>query len=122
MQLEQKQIAQRIRWLMQSLNLNQKQLAERLQVTQPAVSKYIKDRIPPPAVLLKLAQLADTNIEWILTGEKNPAPAMVAEAGSPYLTHLSISEKLDVLPEQIQKQFSVLIDMLLQHYHKKVML
>ena len=51
-------------------NLNQEQLAQKLDISQPAVSKYLKDRIPPAEILLKFARLGGTTIEWLLTGKK----------------------------------------------------
>jgi predicted transcriptional regulator len=114
--LEQKQISQRILWLMRDLGLNQKQLADHLQVTQPAVSKYLKERIPPPGVLLKLAQLSNTTMEWILTGEDTIIRTRVAEREAVYGSILSGSDKLNNLPVQIQKCLIDLIEVLLQHY------
>ena len=52
------------------LDLNQKQFAKNLGITQPMVSKYEKGEIIPPAqILLKIAKLGKTSIEGILEGE-----------------------------------------------------
>jgi len=52
------------------LDLNQKQFAKKLGITQPMVSKYEKGEIIPPAqILLKIAKLGKTSIEGILEGE-----------------------------------------------------
>lgn len=64
------EIITRINLIRIHANLNQQQLAQKLDISQPAVSKYLKDRIPPAAILLKLAQLGATSIEWLLTGKK----------------------------------------------------
>jgi len=51
------------------LDLNQKQFAKKLGITQPMVSKYEKGGIIPPAqILLKIAKLGKTTIEGILEG------------------------------------------------------
>lgn len=51
------------------LDLNQKQFAKNLGITQPMVSKYEKGEIIPPAqILLKIAKLGKTTIEMILEG------------------------------------------------------
>jgi len=53
------------------LDLNQKQFAKNLGVTQPMVSKYEKGEIIPPAqILLTIAKLGKTTIEGILEGEE----------------------------------------------------
>ena len=52
------------------LDLNQKQFAKKLGITQPMVSKYEKGEIIPPAqILLKIAKLGKTTVEKILEGE-----------------------------------------------------
>ncbi len=52
------------------LDLNQKQFATKLGITQPMVSKYEKGEIiPPAAILLKIAKLGKTTVEKILEGE-----------------------------------------------------
>jgi len=65
------EITARIDSIRRQKNMNQEQLAAALGISQPAVSKYLKDRIPPGDILLKLARLSNTTIEWILTGQKN---------------------------------------------------
>jgi len=51
------------------LDLNQKQFAKKLGITQPMVSKYEKGEIIPPAqILLRIAKLGKTTIEGILEG------------------------------------------------------
>lgn len=65
------EITARIDSIRRQKNMKQEQLAAALGISQPAVSKYLKDRIPPGDILLKLARLSNTTIEWILTGQKN---------------------------------------------------
>ena len=51
------------------LDLNQKQFAKKLGITQPMVSKYEKgETIPPAQILLKIAKLGKTTMENILEG------------------------------------------------------
>ncbi len=53
------------------LDLNQKQFAKNLGITQPMVSKYEKGEIIPPAqILLRIAKLGKTTVEMILEGEE----------------------------------------------------
>jgi len=52
-----------------NLDMNQKQFAKKLGITQPMVSKYEKGKIIPPAqILLKIAKLGKTTVEKILEG------------------------------------------------------
>jgi predicted transcriptional regulator len=115
MQLSQKDISQRIRWIMHTLNLNQHQLAQQLRITQPAVSKYLVARIPPPAVLLRLAQMAGTTVDWILTGRKESAHGKVAEKVDLYKTTLSLTDNFQSLPFEVQEQLNTLIDVIVHH-------
>ena len=119
MQLNQKEISQRIRWIMHNLNLNQHQLAQQLRITQPAVSKYLLERIPPPAVLLRLAQLADTTVDWILTGRKESAQGKVAEKVDLYKTNLSLTDNFQYLPVEVRDQLNNFIDVLAHHIKNK---
>jgi transcriptional regulator with XRE-family HTH domain len=69
-EISNKSITERIDFIRRQNNLNQEQLAAKLNISQPAVSKYLKDRIPPADILLKIANIGETTVEWILTGEK----------------------------------------------------
>ena len=76
------EICNRINGLRLEQGWNQQEMARHLKVSQPAVSAYLRDRIPPPEILLRLARLGNTTIEWILTGEKSykylPDPTDIA--------------------------------------------
>lgn len=54
------------------LDLNQKEFAKKLGITQPMVSKYEKgETIPPAQILLTIAKLGKTTVEGILEGEED---------------------------------------------------
>lgn len=76
--------ADRIRKIMHTLGMNQQQLASYLGVSQPAVSLYLRGRVPPADILYHLARLGKTNIEWILTGESEPLLNQVQENKTSY--------------------------------------
>jgi transcriptional regulator with XRE-family HTH domain len=116
MDINQASISRRIRNLKIELNLNQKQFAELLGVTQPAVSKYLKDRIPPPLVLLRLARTAKTTIEWILTGIDDKSLLKVAEPVSTYEIDLKLDPKISLLPLSLQKRIEELINEILKNF------
>lgn len=66
--LNRPEIGKRIRSLRLELGLRQWQLAEMLQTTQPAIHKYERGIIPEVNRLLRLAEIGNTTVEWILTG------------------------------------------------------
>ena len=94
------------------LGINQNQLAKMLNITQPAVSKYLKGRVPPPFILLHLAEISGKSIEWILTGnvKSNGQLSMVSEKSGQYLAEKTLEEKIKLLPSEIQKNIESLID------------
>ena len=52
-----KEVSRRIDWVRRQNNLTQEQLAAALKLSQPAVSKYLRERIPPAEALLRIAEL-----------------------------------------------------------------
>ena len=115
MEVDQDQVSKRIFYLMQALGTNQKSFARLLGVTQPAISKYLKDRIPPSIVLLKLAQAAGTSIEWILTGQADIRNQKIREPEAAYETTLSIEQKVSRLPIPFQAGINTLIDAIIEN-------
>jgi transcriptional regulator with XRE-family HTH domain len=102
--MDTKQIARRIELIQKQSKLSQADLAALLGVTQPAIHHYLQGRIPPAGVLLRLAQLQGTSIEWILTGLERAAE-MVSEPVQGYQSGEtdSLCRKLNKLtPEQRQ--------------------
>ena len=65
-------ISRRIDNIRRDLGMTQKQFAAALEISQSAVSKYLSGRMPPADVMLKIARLGYTNVEWILTGKQPP--------------------------------------------------
>ena len=107
-----KDIASRILQIMQDQGINQNQLAKLLNITQPAVSKYLQGRIPPPGVLLQLSELSGLSMEWILTGKT--FKQHVSESQVPYGNEKSMMKKLNALPPPIRKSIEDLIDSILE--------
>ncbi len=53
------------------LDLNQKQFAKKLGITQPMISRYEKgETVPPAQILLRIAKLGKTTMEKVLEGEE----------------------------------------------------
>jgi transcriptional regulator with XRE-family HTH domain len=120
MDINNNDVSVRILLIMNELGLNQIQLAQQLQITQPAISKYLQGRIPPPSVLLRLANLCGRTIEWFLTGkiEIMYDYSAVREKEQRYSTNTALTEKLNLLPENIKNNLENLIDLILMNLKK----
>ncbi len=116
MVLDGDKVAQRIQRLMNALNMTQKQLAEQLGITQPAISKYLQGRIPPADVLINIAQLSRVSIEWILTGSAVSRQSQVAEPAPAYQTSSAVADKLERLPAHIRNDFENLLESLVKYF------
>jgi transcriptional regulator with XRE-family HTH domain len=118
MEVNQKNVSERINLVMKDLSLTQKQLAEKLGITQPAVSMYLSNRIPPAPVLLKLATLSGKTVEWILTGEIESMIQRVSEPEMTYQARLKLEKKISLLPDEIYKNLEELVDSILNTLNK----
>ncbi len=93
--------AERIKSLMEKQNLNQSQLAKRADITEAAMSNYVKGvRTPNSEVLLRIAKVLGTSTDYLL-GKTNAEPSN---------DDLSIIRRnLDKLnPEQLKKAETIL--------------
>ena len=67
-------LGERISSLRKEQNLSQGDLADAMDVSRQAVSKWENDlSAPEPVKLIQLAQILDTDIEYLTTGRKNYA-------------------------------------------------
>ena len=114
MDLDGQKVAMRIQRLMRALNLNQKQLADQLGITQPAISKYLQGRIPPADVLYQLAKISQVTMEWILNGSEYQPKGKIAEPLSEYQS--SLMEKIERLPVHIRKDFEQLLESIIKYF------
>ena len=113
MEIDQSKVSERIDEIMQKLSLNQKQLADLLGITQPAVSKYLSNRIPPAHILFKIAQISGRGMEWFLTGESDNLSYKVAEPVNTYNAVLKLEKKISLLPKEIYRRLEQLVDSIL---------
>lgn len=108
------EVSQRINLIRKQKGWTQEQLANALSLSQPAVSKYLKERIPPAETLLKLAQIGSTTIEWILTGQKSyfyqDENTLVKEKQSTYDAEVILAKKIAQLPADVRQALMSLID------------
>ena len=108
------EIAERIDLIRQHNKFTQQQLAQNLGISQAAISKYLNERIPPPEVLLRLADLGRTTIEWILTGEKtyffeDSRSAVRERPAEGYDAERALARDIAGLPAEVRKAVHVLV-------------
>ncbi|HCC37015.1 MAG TPA: hypothetical protein DEQ14_05080 [Treponema sp.] len=66
-------ICQRLTSIRETLGLNQSNFASELNIKRPTLAGYEKGTFPPSAeYLLKIREIYDVNIDWLLTGEGTP--------------------------------------------------
>ncbi len=53
----------------ESFNLSKKEFAEKLGITQQTYQNYKNGRAIPTEILLKVKQMFNISVDWILTGE-----------------------------------------------------
>lgn len=109
-------VSQRIDNLRRRHKLSQEKMAEVLDVSQPAISLYLRERIPPAELLYKIAQLGQTTVEWILTGQKSyvygERVPEVREAGKTYDMDWGLLQKIAGLDTPIKEALVLLIEKL----------
>ncbi len=90
---------------MRKSGITQKEMAGLLGISQPAISVYLAGRLPPPRVLLGIARLGNTSVEWLLTGEgaADGGDSLVREARPPYGKTAVMMELWEQLPASVQQ-------------------
>lgn len=110
-------IGQRIGQIMARAGITQNGLADYLSISQPAVSLYLQGRLPPADVLLKIAKLGNTTIEWILTGEASVSKKItqIKEEKIAYGSEVVLFELWRQLPENLKKSFLNLLKQVVEN-------
>ncbi len=71
MKTNQKEIGQRIKAILDKVGMTQRALAEKLEVTDPTVSAYIRGTAAVPTeVLILVAKLGNISLGWLITGQE----------------------------------------------------
>jgi len=103
-------VGARIDAIRQELGLTQMEFARTLKVSQSAISKYLNNRLPPADVLLRIARLGRTTIEWILTGEKAYwYTSAVREESATYDADVHLARQISRLPQEARQALITLI-------------
>lgn len=62
----------RLKKLLDDNNINQKEFALKIGITEQAVSNYInRNRLPTAEILMKMKQSFNFSIDWLLLGDMN---------------------------------------------------
>lgn len=67
-------IGERLRWLLETRDMKQTELAEQIGTTQAAISNIVTNasRKPSAPTLLRMAAALQASADWIITGEGHP--------------------------------------------------
>lgn len=57
-----------------------KEIADKIGVSPPAVQNYATGRVPPAETLIKIAEVTNCDLHWLLTGEESPSREKIVEA------------------------------------------
>ena len=108
------EVTRRIESIRRQKGWTQEELARLLGISQPAISKYLRDRIPPATVLLRLARLGNTTVEWLLSGKKSYLyePSRVREKTVSYDAEYLLAQKIAALPPRLREAVETLVDFL----------
>jgi transcriptional regulator with XRE-family HTH domain len=91
-------------------------LAENLGISQPAVSLYLRGRVPPADILFHMAQLGNTTVEWLLTGIKSKEKTnVVKEKKSNYGNKYLLLKLWEQIPQNLQRDILSLLRHLLEY-------
>ncbi len=101
-------LADRIAQVMQELGVTQQEFARLVGISQPAISLYLKGRVPPADVLYRMAQIAGVSMEWLL-GSESSEPRMVRESPPAYGKQVVLLELWERLPAEIQQDLLSLL-------------
>jgi transcriptional regulator with XRE-family HTH domain len=106
--MSQNRLPQRIARVMRELGVNQQEFARLVGISQPAISLYLKGRIPPADVLYRMARVGGVSMEWLLGAESSES-RMVRESPPAYGKQAVLLELWERLPAEIQQDLLSLL-------------
>ena len=99
--MDTKTMGERIRDLLEEKGMSQKELSVAAQITEAAISHYIKgDRVPRSTVLARIAQALGTTAEYLLDGAPNDVKGELGYARrliARNVEQMSTKEKMDLI-------------------------
>jgi len=94
---------------MNKRGMTQQDLASSLEISQPAISSYLRGRMPPADVLYKIARIGQTTVEWLLMGDPTSEPIMIKEKSALYGNQQQLMDLWASLSPPVQKNLLMLI-------------
>ena len=81
MSTERNSFSVRLEELLKARRMTQKELAEKAEVTEAAMSHYIKgDRVPRSAVMARIADALGTSTDYLMFGKESDSEAEINQA------------------------------------------
>ncbi len=115
---EQLQFGKQLKKLMTQKGWTQQQLATLLGVSQPAISQYLKGRIPQSDVLLRLSLISGKSMEYLLTGKTSGREVpRVAEGKEGYGDEGRLLELWRQLPEPVRSALLQFLQKVVEGMH-----
>lgn len=102
-------LSRRISDVMKKQGMTQQNLALSLEVSQPAISSYLRGRMPPADVLYKIARIGQTTVEWLLMGDPFSQATGVKEEAAPYGNQQQLLDLWASLPPPVQNNLLMLM-------------
>lgn len=94
-------LGDRIKKAIRGAGLSQKEVAQKIGISENSMSSYIRGRSPRIDVLCAIAELCGVSIDWLLTekeGQKDPStPSTTREPGVNYLPSRLTAEEAKLL-------------------------
>ena len=106
--------AQQLKKIMDTRGLTQQDMAALLGISQPAVSLYLRGRIPPAEILLKLAEISREKMEWLLTGSSAAEGKAVREHPALYGTEQTLLNYWRQLKPDVRRNLLKLMEHLVK--------
>jgi len=114
----------RVRFMRDSLQLNQKQLAIKVGISKTSVQNYEKGLLPTGNILSRLAEVYGCSVSWLLTGQDDAAPANEVQPSAPPEPASLPAEHIPAEADELRpggpvEGFQVAVEMLSDIFHSR---
>jgi transcriptional regulator with XRE-family HTH domain len=84
-------------------NATNKEIADLIGVSAPAVQSYVNGRVPPAETLLRIASVTQCDLHWLLTGQKGPETVVEKPVPDPMINRQVFAEMVrEIVREELQ--------------------
>lgn len=102
-------ISKRILELLEDMNITQRDLANKVNVTETTISRYIhNEREPRTEILLKIAEALHTSIEYLVGKTNSKKPMDISELKHEYVDFAKKLQENDISIERAMKIMELL--------------